>query len=84
MGFGNTPSPPLPFLGNSCGKGKKRKRKKSPTTKGDNRITGTAANTLCLRHSMQDAYSNRNFFFFVQRESEMQKFEMYSFAHPEH
>lgn len=63
---------------------KEKKKKKCPTSKGDNRITGTAANTLCLRHSMQNAYSNRNFFFVVQRESEMQKSEMYSFAHPEH
>lgn len=58
------PLPLVLFLGNSCGKRKKRKRKKCPTIKGDNRITGIAANTLCLRHSMQNAYSNRNFFFF--------------------
>lgn len=58
---------PLPlflFWETVVGREKREKEKKCPTTKGDNRITGTAVNTLCLRHSMQNAYSNRNFFFF--------------------
>lgn len=42
--------------------------KKSPITKEDNRISGAVANALCLRHSEQDAYSNRKaafYFFFL-------------------
>lgn len=67
MGFGNTPSPPLPFWETVVGRVKRENRKKCPITQGDNRITGATANTLWLRHSKQNAYSNRKIYFFVQR-----------------
>lgn len=73
MGLGNTPSPLLPFLGGKQQwRVKREKVKKSPITKEDNRIIGAVANTLCLRHSEQDAYSNRRavfYFFFLFRDN---------------